>query len=232
MTTEQLISLPVVSLYDQKQVGVVTNILVNTSKKITALVIVDEEQYNSYIIYTKDIYALGHAAVIVKNSSMLQLQSNVELSLTKLCSPIRQIIVDVNGDYFGQVTNLEFDNKFQILSVNSFDQKFTANMIHLCSHMVVVCEKKFSVNKFKPNSKITANIKPADLPMVNILSTQILPKREVTNYSYLIGKIVTKDILNINGEVIVKQNTKINSFVLDKVKNFGKLKELAINCKA
>ena len=54
----------------------------------------------------------------------------------------------------------------------------------------------------------------------------ILPQRTVANFNFLLNRKVSKNIVNFNGEIIIKENQIINSKVLDIAKNNGKIREL------
>ncbi len=229
MTTSQLISLPVISLHEQKVVGILTNVHIRRNK-ITCVEVVDESDYTRYILYIKDIYSFGTKAVIVKNSSVMRLMQSEQLSLNNTYCPIGKFALTLDGNQFDRIIDIVISDKWDVVEYITASGSYNATTCLLTPDMVLVGSlKRPKLSGFKPRTAI--NTLRTGEQVVSIQNYVELPKREVANYNYLIGRTTTRDILNFNGEIIVHDNTKINSFVLDKVKNFGKLKELTIYSK-
>lgn len=53
-----------------------------------------------------------------------------------------------------------------------------------------------------------------------------MPNRTIMNYNFLINRKVSKNIVNFNGEIIIKENQIINSKILDIARINGKIREL------
>ena len=226
MTTSELISLPVISVHEKKVVGILTNVFVNDRNKIVCVEIVDESDYTSYILNTSDIFRYGTKAVLIRNSTVLHLLSSMELHLQSLHCPIGVLAYTIDGNIVEKITNLQFDTKYYVTRYCSAKYEFESKKCLLGKEIITIgINSKVCVSKFKPKNINLINGTDSRIVSIEKIPIQ-LPQREVTNYSFLIGRYTTKDILNFNGEIIVKQNTKINTFVLDKAKHFGKLKEL------
>ncbi len=224
-----IISSYVVSVYNGQIEGIVNNILFNNKKQAKYLVISqNDEQF--LVLETKDIYKTGEGAVIVKNSDVLSLMESSELKIKECFSPINSIVVSIDGDYIGHVSDIELDNKYNIKNFIVDGQVFELNKVINISESAIIIntlDTKTSLSKFKSKTKIVMGNERITNQTVSVMSNQtILPNRTMLNYNFLIGRRVSKDILNFNGEIIIKENQTVNSKVLDIARINGKLREL------
>lgn len=227
-----IISSFVVSVFDGQVEGVVNNILFNNKKQAKYLIISrNDEEF--FVLDTKDIYKLGNNTVIIKNSTVLNLMDNKEQEIKDCFSPINSIVVNIDGDFLGYVIDINLDEKFNIISVNSQDEK-TINLkqiLNLSDSAIIVCSNNKIVPKlsrFKQKDKIKIPTKNNENLTVEIMdkNNTILPQRTVANFNFLLNRKVSKNIVNFNGEIIIKENQIINSKVLDIAKINGKIREL------
>ncbi len=224
-----IISSYVVSVYNGQIEGIVNNILFNNKKQAKYLVISqNDEQF--LVLETKDIYKTGEGAVIVKNSDVLSLMESSELKMKECFSPINSIVVSIDGNYIGHVSDIELDNKYNIKNFIVDGQVFELNKVINISESAIIINTldiKTSLSKFKSKTKIVIGNERITNQTVSVMSNQtILPNRTMLNYNFLIGRKVSKDILNFNGEIIIKENQTVNSKVLDIARINGKLREL------
>lgn len=224
-----IISSYVVSVYNGQIEGIVNNILFNNKKQAKYLVISqNDEQF--LVLETKDIYKTGEGAVIVKNSDVLSLMESSELKMKECFSPINSIVVSIDGNYIGHVSDIELDNKYNIKNFIVDGQVFDLNKVINISESAIIINTldiKTSLSKFKSKTKIVISNERITNQTVSVMSNQtILPNRTMLNYNFLIGRKVSKDILNFNGEIIIKENQTVNSKVLDIARINGKLREL------
>ena len=224
-----IISSYVVSVYNGQIEGIVNNILFNNKKQAKYLVISqNDEQF--LVLETKDIYKTGEGAVIVKNSDVLSLMESSELKMKECFSPINSIVVSIDGNYIGHVSDIELDNKYNIKNFIVDGQVFDLNKVINISESAIIINTldiKTNLSKFKSKTKIVMGNERITNQTVSVMSNQtILPNRTMLNYNFLIGRKVSKDILNFNGEIIIKENQTVNSKVLDIARINGKLREL------
>ena len=224
-----IISSYVVSVYNGQIEGIVNNILFNNKKQAKYLVISqNDEQF--LVLETKDIYKTGEGAVIVKNSDVLSLMESSELKMKECFSPINSIVVSIDGNYIGHVSDIELDNKYNIKNFIVDGQVFDLNKVINISESAIIINTldiKTNLSKFKSKTKIVIGNERISNQTVSVMSNQtILPNRTMLNYNFLIGRKVSKDILNFNGEIIIKENQTVNSKVLDIARINGKLREL------
>lgn len=224
-----IISSYVVSVYNGQIEGIINNILFNNKKQAKYLVISqNDEQF--LVLETKDIYKTGEGAVIIKNSDVLSIMESSELKMKECFSPINSIVVSIDGNYIGHVSDIELDNKYNIKNFIVDGQVFELNKVINISESAIIINTldiKTSLSKFKSKTKIVIGNERITNQTVSVMSNQtILPNRTMLNYNFLIGRKVSKDILNFNGEIIIKENQTVNSKVLDIARINGKLREL------
>lgn len=227
-----IISSFVVSVFDGQVEGVVNNILFNNKKQAKYLIISrNDEEF--LVLDTKDIYKLGNNTVIIKNSSVLNLMDSKEQEIKDCFSPINSIVVNINGDFLGYVIDINLDEKFNIISLDSQENK-TVNLkqiLNLSESAIIICsenKKAPKLSQFKQKEKIEIINKNTNNLPVKILekTSTILPNRSVANFNFLLNRKVSKNIMNFNGEIIIKENQIINSKVLDIARINGKIREL------
>ena len=90
------------------------------------------------------------------------------------------------------------------------------------------------IAKFRPNFRLEKSITQSDSSKVTILtntkqetSQDIQNNKIITDFRFLIGRILNKDILALNGEIIAKNGNVINKDIVNKASYYGKLVEIA-----
>ena len=226
-----IISSYVVSVFNGQTEGVVSNILFNEKKKAKYLIISQNDE-TFLMLDTKDIYALGDGAVIIKNSQVLHMYESKLLESKNCFSPINSIVVNLNGDFLGYVSDIELNEKYAILNISVGSDKTIGldDVVNVTDSAILTC---LGVNKprlasFKTRTKIPTNIDDGKVSIMDEIKPNetILPSRSITNYNFLINRKVNRDILNFNGEIIIKENQIINSKILDIARVNGKIREL------
>ena len=224
-----IISSYVVSVYNGQIEGIVSNILFNDKKQAKYLIISqNDEQFLA--LETKKIYKTGNGAIIIKNNDVLELMESVEYRLKEYFSPINSIVVSIDGNYLGHVSDIELDDKYNIQNFIVDGQSYALNKVVNISESVIIINtlnKPQKLANFRSKNKIVISRKKKKNQTVNVMENQtILPNRTIVNYNFLIGRKVSKDILNFNGEIIIKENQIVNSKILDIARINGKIREL------
>lgn len=226
MTTQDIISLPVISIYDQKIIGIVTNVYVYR-KRIIALLVVDENNYDEYILFTKKIYRKGTKAIIVTTTARLQLKDSIQYLLNKYCLPLGNLAFDINGNDISTLANIMFDNHFKVTSVQCNNVEYNKDIIAFKTNCTIL-------NTYRKQIKISHEKIFDENNQTNDMIVKVQTKKSAnlklnTPLSLLVGKTCTKNILAPNGEVILKKDTKITSSIVAKLSGLGKLNELLLN---
>lgn len=224
-----IISSYVISIFDGQIEGVVSNILFDEKKKAKYLIISqNDEQF--WVLETSKIYKLGEGAVIIKNATHLNLMESKELEIKNCFSPINSIVVSIDGNVVGYVSDIELDNKYNIKNFVARDGQLVGlnSIVNMSDSVIITCnEKKPKLSTFKNKNTIKINnINSEEKVKILEKNDTILPNRIVTNYNFLINRKVSKNISNFNGEIIIKENQIINSKILDIARINGKIREL------
>lgn len=226
-----IISSFVVSIFDGQTEGVVSNILFNEKKKAKYLIISQNDE-TFLMLDTKDIYALGDGAVLIKNSQVMHIYESKILESKNCFSPINSIVVNLDGNFLGYVSDIELDDKYAITSISVGTDKTIklSDVLNVTDSAILTC---IGIKKPKiANFKTTSIIPPTSEDVkVTTLSEQkqsetIVPTRSITNYNFLLNRKVNRNIQNFNGEIIIKENQIINTKVLDIARINGKIREL------
>ena len=226
-----IISSFVVSIYNGQTEGVVSNILFNEKKKAKYLIISQNDE-TFFLLYTKDIYAFGDGAVLIKNSQVLNMYENKILESKNCFSPINSIVVNLDGNFLGYVSDIDLDNKYSIVSISVGNDKTIklCDVLNVTDSAILTCLgiKKPKISNFKASNilpTVENNIKVTIQDDIKPVET-ILPTRSITNYNFLLNRKVNRDIQNFNGEIIIKENQIINTKILDIARINGKIREL------
>ena len=232
----QLIALPIINIYNLKLEGYVEKIHFNSSKKSLEYIKVYDEKNETYkAVKFNDILTISNSAIFIKNSSKITLYENAEYLFEKLVSPINAKTYIINEDYVGVVKEIEVNKQGLIENIELENNTYERNkIIGFSNDIVLISCSKSSISRYKPYSaKIKTSISNiTNEPIVTILNNpQITPQREITNYNFLLNRKILKDIKNQNGEIIAKQNSVVTLNLINKLKYYGKLKELTLNSK-
>ena len=233
----QLLSLSVLSLYEGELIGKVDKLYFDKKlKKLTKIEIIGDND-SRFLLDTKNIYHIGKNAITVKNNQCFSFKvEDAELTI----SPLGSKAYSINGEYLGLIKEIDLDDKF-------FTQKFSldnntvleiSNLASCGKNTIIFFDKtnKINLQKFTPvkspklykNTYIeTAEILPIEVENKNIeaVSTEV-PKPQINNSDFLLGRTCYKDIFNFNNELLIKAHSVINKKNLKEITRFGKLREL------
>ena len=225
----EIISLPVINLFELKIEGTVENVYIHpTTRKVTYLKIYNEERDEYSVLELKNIYKIGKDAVLIANSNKLTLLENKELILEKMVCPLNSFCFDLSGNMLGKINEINIEKNTLHSIETGQDSYTTSNICGISNNMTIVGDNKVKISKFSPKTKFSFS-KAKTAQKVKIEST--IPQKEITNYEFLLKRKLTKDIKNENGEIIAKNGVRITTNLINKLKCYGKLKELTLNSK-
>jgi len=228
----QLISLPVINLYKTKIEGYIEKIYINSeTKKVEQFIVYDEEFDTLKSIHPNNIYKIGKDSIFIKNSSKITLFENIEPLHQNSIFPINLKSFNFDGEFLGIVKDAIIDkHTMTSLLINNKNYP-TSTIVSMKNNLTIISEnKKIHIKKFHPiikkiNSLTEDNTEKE--PVVNILKN-IQPNKQIANYNFLINRTITKDIKNQHGEIIANKNSIISIKTINKLKFYGKLKELLL----
>ena len=230
MYLSELLQKPLLCLYEGELLGNINKVFFDKSKKkIKSFEIINDEDI-SYYLYPKHIYTIGKHATTIKNKQNLVLALNEEND--KQVLPINVKVYSLQGEYLGIVKDYSLTDKYAIESL-ILDNQQLININDMASFslnsIVVYCtEEHININSFRyriQNKNIqTSKVKV--LPKLFSSFNKIAPNPTDKKQNFILGRICTKDIVDNQQNIIIKQNSTITEQTLALASNKNKLQEL------
>lgn len=230
---KEIISLPVLSLYEGELLGVVDKLLFDKKlKKLVEITLVGEDGLK-FSLQTKNIYRIGKNAITIKNNQCIELKVENENLIT---APIGSKAYSIQGEFLGVIHNIIINEKFLTTQIELENQKsLNSNLVASSGKNTIISFnktrnaniKQFFPHKQEEDVKIEEN-KIEQAPTSNEVKEK--PNKQKTNFSsdFLLGRICTKDIFNFNNEILIKAHSTITKKNLKEVIKFGKIRELML----
>ncbi|MGN0961376.1 MAG: PRC-barrel domain-containing protein [Christensenellales bacterium] len=236
-----IISTPVISLYESEFQGIIYNIMFDVKlKKCKYLCVLNEEDGIQRMLKIKDIYQVGSECIFIRNESALELECNYESEIGNYNNPLNLKVYNMNGKFLGTSSDIILDDKFNIQSIvlNNGEVINNENIFNLGRTIILVDNINVSIAKFRPKQKTIPNkstenkvIILSDLREETKKSTASKDNNSInkiiTDFRFLVGRILNKDIIAINGEMIAKNGSTITKDIVNKASFYGKLVEVA-----
>lgn len=251
----EIISKPVINLYNGNNEGTVKNICFDKGlKKAVSLILFSDNDEEEIVLATSKIYNIGSSAITIKNSEGLLpalFASNIEYN-----NQINNNVYNLEGEYLGKVKDITIDKTYKVTEIEVEDKNYAStSVISYNENNLIVNSSgaKFSKETFKPRISSTrpkldmVKILPTipekttdDIPKIEFSDIEIkpkqnykisenpLPQRMITSQNYLVGRKVSKTIYGINNEIIVRKDCIITEKILNTAKTHNKLVELAV----
>lgn len=239
---KDIISMPVLSLYEGELIGQISKIYFDKKLKKIAYFVVNCEGDLSYILYPKNIYKLGKNAITIKNMSCLILDienNNDEVVLM----PLNSKTYTIQGEYIGKIVEIAVDDKFNINNILLDNDNFLdCKQLASCSkNTVIMYDENTKVNVSRFKHKLTPNLFKTKDDKVKTVSTMpypptmeepvqdvTLPSNVSNNPKFMIGRIATKDIMLDDKKCLIKANSTITEKTLSLACIHNKVKELML----
>lgn len=250
MEIRDLLSRPVLSLYEGEMLGTVCGVMFDRKlKNMTGIEFATDDDIH-YVVLAKNIYHVGKNAITIKNNEYAILRDNLE-PLPDVGDPTGSKVYSITGELKGVIQSVDLGAKYEVTKI-SLDNGTEVDLTRLanCSKNTVLVYDEHTtvnINKFRlPKPKFFKSRKDQNVSTLPVMSepepvaqspiavytpTDIsLPNKGVTNSSFIIGRRVTKEIFGLNNDIIIKKNTKITQNTINTATKFGKLKELMMYC--
>ena len=228
MKLSNIIGKQVFCVYDANVLGTIHDVAFDDKyTKILGIYFFDQDE-NEYFLKSKNIYAISDF-VTIKNTSFL----SPEIILDKPLSPLGKLVVDTLGVNFGNISDIEFDDKFKVTNFETNQGKKVdpKTLIFISNNFVLGNNVKIS--SFRPkkpytNNNILNNLTVTMMKLQEPLqeTKKLMPTKITVNSDVLIGKRLSKDIIGKNNELILKQNQILTSKLVLLAKQHDKLNEL------
>ena len=202
------------------------------NKKCNYVCISDDNNNIKKIINIKDIYSIAKDCIFVKNKCSIELENNYDSIFTENISIINLNTYNLDGEFLGKTIDATINSKYhidtiQLSSNNSIKNK---EIFTISQNTLLINNQNISRKKFKPQNNICPQKTPI-INKVNILDTSKKSTTEnlklITDYRFLLGRTITKNITSNNGEIIIKNGLVITQEVIKKATLYGRLIEIA-----
>jgi len=231
MYLSELLQKPILSLYEGELIGNINKVFFDKSKnKIKSFELLNEEEIG-YYLYPKFIYSLGKHAITIKNKQNLILALN-ENNENSILLPLNVKVYSLQGEYLGIVVDYSITDKYQIENlVLDNQQLISVNDIASCStNSIVVYFSQSHVSiksfRYKIQNKSKSTTKVKVLPKLFSSFNKIAPHTSDKKENFIVGRICTRDILDNQQNVIIKQNSTITEQTLALASSKNKLQDL------
>ena len=232
-----IISTPVISLYEGEHIGIIYNIMFDyRQKKCNFACILNENDNIPRLIKFKDIFKIGNDCIFIKNLTCLDLETNCEKEMEENTNPINLKVYNLSCEFLGTSHDIIVDDNFRISQIVLNNGKIIErNDILNIGKSTIIVGSDVSIQKFKP---VVKSIKIQNSPKkVMILSDFInsetnTQNKIITDFRFLIGRILSQDVIALNGEMIARKDSIVTKDIVNKASFYGKLVEIARYSKA
>jgi sporulation protein YlmC with PRC-barrel domain len=232
----ELISMKVISIYESDYLGIIQNMYFdNKQKKCKYIKISNDDKDYSQIIKCNNIFFIGKECVFIKNSNSIDLEINYDKELKTQSTLINKDVYSIKGDYIGKCNDIILDKEYSIKKIilNNKKEIENSNIVNI-GKIILISNTPINLSKFRAKQNI---IKPT----TNTTKTKVIilekPQQKenkeiknikiITDYKFLIGRILNKDIIAINGEVIAKKDSIVTKDIVNRASSYGKLLEIS-----
>jgi len=249
----ELLSKPVISLYGASQVGIAANIIFDKKlKKAKFIKLFCDDEQDTEVLYIdiKHIKNLASDALAVSNKDKLLQEWAFIFDGTT--NPINSSVYNIEGRLIGYIKDIELDNNTVVsLILNTNDKLLVANIVAISNDNIIYndTDKPFKIAGPK-KPKVPRNTASNQFVEVHEVQSQIdndisLPKLvspdntqvsrspaspdKINNlYSFLLGKILSKPLLDDNQKIIAHKFSTITEDTISLAKTHGRLVQLAL----
>lgn len=237
---KEIISQPVLSLYEGELLGVVDKLLFDKKlKKLVELTLIGTDGIK-FSLSTKNIYHIGKNAITIRNNQCVELKAENENLIT---APIGSKAYSIQGEFLGIIDDIGINEKYLTTQIELNNQTvLPAKLVASSSKNTIIFFNKndnANLKQFSPQNKEKTNLntqKNNDNLSTETISTSISNSgktKQKTTFSsdFLIGRICTKDIFNFNNEILIKAHSVITKKNIKELMKFGKIRELMLYSK-
>ena len=141
-----------------------------------------------------------------------------------------KIAYDTTGKHLGKLAEVEFGNALTVVRAHLDDGTVASRGKIYAVGDVLLIRTRTPIVKRTAAKDEQAGEKPQHTGK-KLTTAQWLQNRRYGDFSFLIGKVVDKNITNFQGELMIKQGERVSNTVLRQAKVSGKLIELCLHTK-
>ncbi|RYD06887.1 hypothetical protein N752_01800 [Desulforamulus aquiferis] len=209
----QVIGLPVLSIIEVAFLGKVQNLLINPDSGTVEYLVIEPEQWylERQAISFKDVAAIGEDAVTTEVKANVATITSVSKAMDLLQKSVTVVgtrVMTRKGRISGSIDEIIIDEQTGKIAACSWvagDKKglIPVDQVITFGKDMLVIEDNFESNLLQDISQLESNSSAKAVKSES--ETDPLEYFEKQQKQYLIGRIVTTDILAANGEMIAKK---------------------------
>ena len=228
MKISEIISESIINLPEAVFAGSVINCIVDKKlKKLSHYILLNQEDEEVFLPIKKlqkgiDSYLITEGDAISNDRPF------------GVRCPINMSVFDTDGKRLGRLKDFDFDENGKITDIYSEKGKEDWEIIIISPQMTVVKGNKSLKVKKEKNIKTKLKEIYVDEKAGETVCKEekiTTPKRVVSDYSFLLGRQVIKDIFLKNMEILAKAGNTITTEIVKQAGMHGKLVELTVNSK-
>ena len=224
-----IISMPVISIYESKIIGTIHNALFNSKTSKCEYFVINSTDDIEYLLHSKDIINFSSDSATISNKTKLTLLENDIKLLENLANPINASIHSISGEKLHKIKDIELDKKLNIINyiVENDESINYKNIIAFTEKIAIYSKTKVRISNYKPKNKIVIpKATSTTVKTVENTSSPIKVPALIGDTKILLNRIALKDMILPNGEILIKQGYTINSSTIKTACKYGKLIEL------
>lgn len=256
--SRDIIGLPVISIADGKEMGTIKSLVVNPDQGSVEFMVVSSEEWELGIkaIPFKLIVGLGEFAVTIESSSSIIDLAEIPIANELLAKNIQihaTRIITRKGRLMGQAEEYFLDEETGKIAAVSFrphgseEQKILPEDIVLTfgREIIVVSEdaddhvlnsiedvEQAEVEKPESREQMAASVETATAAAPSVSDGKDLEEDfDMRQFPFLVGKKVTADILDDQGNVLVAKGDTVTEDIFHKIRNQGRSKLIELTIK-
>lgn len=208
----------------------------------------------------KKILSVGDNAITIANNLCINAANEIDTA-GYITLSLGLPVYSSTGNFFGNLKDVVLNESGQVFLLQAENLEFTPDRIKSISDNMLILGEKAPQKKVPKKITIPDENQPVEMLNSPIESPQIFdeilvvesmpqsiensfvggeiastpistPARLISDYRFLLGRIVTEDIYSQKHENIVRNGTVITAAVVERARLFGRLVELTINSKS
>lgn len=229
MKISEMISESIVNLPEAVFAGSVINCIVDKKlKKVTHYILLNQEDEEVFLPIKKLKKGVDTYLVLSGDAVCNSTPSGV-------WCPLNMPVFDTDGKKVGRLKDFEFDESGKITEIFSEKGAEPWEILTLSPAMTIVKgNRNLRLRKEGERGpklkEIYSDNMETTLPQP-VKERITAPKRVVSDYSFLLGRRVVKDIPSKNMAILIKAGDVVTVDVVEKARKHGKLVELTVNSK-
>ncbi len=246
LSFEDLKDLKVLSKIDFCIIGKIADIVLDESmKKIAYFLCINSEE--SFLVPMSEILSYGD---IVTVEDKVECRGFCDVDFTSLKQLVGKEVYSDEGYNLGKVTNVMFSDKGKVNKILIDDIPLKISEIQGVGNLILM-KPPIKRRSRRKNTDLTALANEDDAVKLlsgsennqenpagnspssseNAILLEHTPPRVVSDYNFLLGRILSADLYTFGGSLIAYKNNRITIEMVEKARLNGKLLELTLNSK-